>query len=109
MKTYFYSHIIETESLIVEIEKMGLRDEQKTHLIGLIESNLHHVILDAILSELSTEDKKKFLEHVAREKHEEIWGLLRNKVDNIEEKIKKAADDLKRELHEDIKEVKEKD
>ncbi len=88
---------------------MGLSDEQKTHLIGLIESNLHHVILDAILSELSSEDKKKFLEHVAREKHGEIWDLLRDKVDNIEEKIVKAADDLKRELHEDIKEVKEKD
>lgn len=103
---YFYSHLINTESLIVELERMGFSEKEKTHLISLIDSNIHHAVLDLILSELSEEDKKVFLEHVANEKHDKIWEFLNNKVDNIQEKILKAAEELKGELHKDIQETK---
>ncbi|OGH11961.1 MAG: hypothetical protein A2857_05940 [Candidatus Levybacteria bacterium RIFCSPHIGHO2_01_FULL_36_15] len=107
MKKYFYSHIIEIDSIILELNKLDLSESEKTHLITLIDSSIHHVVLDAILSELSPEDKKIFLEHLSSDEHDKIWQLLNGKIENIENKIKKAAEALKEELRKDIKDTKE--
>ncbi len=95
--------------MIVELDKMNLEEHEKAHLIALVDSSIQHAILDAILSELSEKDKKAFFEHLSSKDNDKIWSFLNNKVENIEDKIKKAADDLKEELHKDIKEAKEKD
>lgn len=108
MKKHFYSHIVETESIVIKLNQMDLAEEEKAHLLALIDSNLYHTILDAILSELSDEDKKNFLRHLASEDHGKVWELLNEKVKDIENKIKKASDDLKKQLLKDIKEAKEK-
>ncbi len=107
MKKYFYSHIVETESIIEELNMLDLSENEKTHLVTLIDSSIHHAVLDAILSELSGNDKKLFLEHLSRNDNAGIWQMLNNKIKNIEEKIKKAADELKKELKKDIKDTKE--
>lgn len=104
MKT-FYSHLIAIESIILELDKLDLSDDQKTHLASLVDSSLHHTILDAILSELSDSDKRVFLQHLNKNDHDKIWKFLNNKIDNIEEKIKKIAEDLKEQLHKDLKEA----
>lgn len=106
--TKFYTHIIEIDSLLVELNEMDLSDTEKKHLADLIDSNIHHTVLDAILTHLSDEDKKIFMEHLARGDHQKIWDHLNEKVDNIEEKIKKAANQVKEELHRDIKEARTK-
>jgi len=106
MKKYFYSHIVDTSILSLELGNMDLTSKERLHLISLIDSNIHQEILDLILSELNPIDKKTFLTHLASENHKKVWRLLNEKIDNIEEKIKKTADDLKKELHKDIKEIK---
>lgn len=108
MSKKFYTHLIEVESIILELDQLNLADHEKKHLAHLIDANLHNTILDAILSELNQEDKVKFLKHLQEQSHEKIWEHLNDKVDNIEEKIKKAASDLKEQLHKDIKEAKRK-
>ncbi|MBI2195769.1 MAG: hypothetical protein HYU48_01855 [Candidatus Levybacteria bacterium] len=105
---HFYSHIVDITSISIEIAEMDLTPDERLHLLSLAESNVHHAVLDTILSELSEEDKKEFLKHVRDESHDKIWDLLKDKVENIENKIKKAAEDLKAELHKDIEEVKSK-
>lgn len=107
-KKYFYTHIIDTSTLSLELGSMNLTPQEKMHLISLMDSNIHHEILDLILSELNPADKKTFLAHLASEDHEKVWKFLNIKVENIEEKIKKTAEDLKNEMHKDIKEVKQK-
>ena len=106
MKKYFYTHIIDTSTLSLELGDMDLTPKERMHLISLIDSNIHHEVLDLILSELNPMDKKTFLMHLASEDHDKVWKFLNEKVENIEEKIKKAADELKKELHKDIKEAK---
>lgn len=106
--TFFYSHIIEIESIVLELDKLGLSQEQKNQLTSLVDSCLHHTVLDAILSELSADDKKTFLKFLKGNKHDKIWQFLNEKVDKIEDKIKKAAEDLKLELHKDLKEARSK-
>lgn len=103
---YFYTHLIEIESIIVELDKLDLTSEQKVHLTNLIDSSLHHTVLDAILSELSPQDKKVFLNHLQEDDHSKIWQFLNEKVDHIEDKIKKTATDLKIELYKDLREAK---
>ena len=45
------------------------------------------------------------MQHLNEGDHDEIWKFLNGRVDGVEEKIKKAADDLKIELHKDLKEA----
>lgn len=102
----WYTQLIEIESLNLELDKMELSQDEKLHLSRLIDSSLYHTILDAILSELSEEDKKTFISHLKEDDHDKIWKFLNEKIDNIEIKIKKAASDLKKELESDLKKAK---
>lgn len=99
---YFYSHIVETSVVSLELGEMDLNPEERVHLISLVESQLHHIILDTVLSELSEEDKKIFLQHLSLDNHDKIWEHLKSKIESIEDKIKKVAEELKKELHKDI-------
>ncbi len=107
MKSRFYSHLVEVHSLRIALDSLSLSPEEKDHLVQIAEENMHHVILQAILSELSEEDKRLFLSHVAKDQHDEVWRLLTQKVDTIEKKIQQAADDVKTKLHQDIADLKD--
>lgn len=106
MKKHFYSHLIETSIISLELADLDLSKDERIHLLQLAQDNIHHAILDAILSELSEEDKKIFLHHLSKDDHDKVWEHLRQKIENIEDKIKSAAESIKKELHKDIKEIK---
>jgi hypothetical protein len=107
-KKYFYTHIIDISTLSLELGDMDLTPKERMHLISLIDSNIHHEILDLILSELSVADKKTFLSHLSSENHDRVWKFVKGKINNIEERIAKTAQDIKEEFHKDIKEIKSK-
>lgn len=103
---YFYSYLIEIESLIGALDELNLEDHHKHNLAALIDSSLHYTILDAILSELSEEDKKSFLERLSKEPESlGLMDFLNSRVDKIEDKIKSSAKQLKEQLHKEIKEA----
>lgn len=103
--TKFYAHLTEIHTLIVELEPLDLSEKEKNHLSQLIDSNLDAVIMDAILSELSEEDKMKFLRQLETGDHIQTWNFLQHKVADIEEKIKTVSKNLKEKLRQDIKEA----
>ena len=103
---YFYSHLVDTTSISIEIADMNMTPDERKHLILLAESNIHHAVLDTVLSDLPEEHKKEFLRSVRDDDHDKIWDLLKDKAENIESKIKKTAEDLKTELLKDIEETK---
>lgn len=108
MNKHFYSHLIRLDSVHIALNDLELTIEERDELTGIMDSSIHHIILDTILSELSAYDKKLFLTHLHSQKHDEIWQLLNEKTKNIETKIRNAVDDLKKELHADIYEAKKK-
>ncbi|CAN5236014.1 hypothetical protein BH09PAT2_BH09PAT2_01130 [soil metagenome] len=108
MKPHFYSHIIEIDSLHSSLDELGLEVPEKQELIIIVESSIHHVVMDVILTELDEPDKKKFLSHVVSNEHEKVWDLIGYKITDAENKIKKAVNNLKDKLHNDIKETKKK-
>jgi hypothetical protein len=106
---YFYAHLIEIETIIVHLNEMDLADHHKEHLAALIDSSIHHTVLDVILSRLSVEDRELFLEKLYKNpEDQQLMEFLEIRSKSIEEDIKYAVNELKKELHQDIQEAKEK-
>lgn len=103
---HFYSNIVSVEEVVSDLDLLNLTRGEKKELADLAHLNLHTAIVDAVLSELTDSDKKIFLELLARDEHEKIWKHLNEKVEEIEEKITTAGDQVKKELRGDIKSIK---
>lgn len=102
----FYTRFITIESLHQELDNLDLSEEQRLHLANLIDSSLHHAILDEILGSLSDKDKKMFLALLSEDpENEKLLEFLNERIDGIEDKIKKVSDDLVIEMHKDVKET----
>lgn len=110
MKTtnYFYSHLVEVDSIFAELGLLRLSDTEKKELAALAHEQIHQAVLDRILSHLSDADKKRFLELMVLGEDEKIWKHLRERVEKIDDKIVQAAQKIKEELRADIKTLKSK-
>ncbi len=108
MKKHFYSHLVEIESLFISLHGLDMKREERDELTVLIESTVHHTILEVVLSHLQEGDKKIFLAHVAIGRHDDVWKLLKEKGKNIEKKIQKSFEKLKKDFHTDITKAKNK-
>lgn len=106
MKRHFYHHLIEIDSLFLAMDELDFSDSQRLHLSRLIDANLHHSVLDVILSQLDESDKKLFMHHLGRDDQSKIWELLNQRSEKIEEKIRAVVSEVKEELHQDIHEAK---
>ncbi len=103
----FYTKYVVVESLVSELHEMDLSESERAHLSALIDSNLHHQIMDEILSSLSVDDKKLFIKLMEKDpESERLMEFLNGKVDNIEGRIQKVADELVSEMEKDVKEAK---
>ncbi|MFA9288977.1 MAG: hypothetical protein ACEQSA_03805 [Weeksellaceae bacterium] len=107
-KKHFYSHIIDIETIHISLDELELDPDDKKELVEIVETTVHHVVLDTVLSELPKEHKKTFLKHLAEEKHEDLWKLVKEHVSDAEDQIHKAVQKVKHELHADIREAKTK-
>lgn len=104
---YFYSHLVEIETLTEKLDELEMNMEQKKHLAILIDSTIHQEILDIIFSRLSEEDKLLFIKNFNENPEDpEIMKFLNDKTGDIEKEIKEAIKKIKLELHEDIKTAK---
>ncbi len=104
MVVSFYTKLITIEPLLQEMDSLDLSEEEREHLSNLIDSSLHHVILDQILSNLSDEDKKVFLKKFSDNPNDDkLLEFLNQKVENIEDKIKNVSDELVTKMHSDVK------
>lgn len=106
MGRYFYSHLTDTDSLTSDLGELELTEGQKKELMEIAHIHTHQAVVDAILSQLSEDDKKKFLELLAAGANDEIWKHLNEKVSKIEDTITQVAKQVKKELREDVIKVK---
>ncbi|TSC63528.1 MAG: Uncharacterized protein G01um101493_419 [Microgenomates group bacterium Gr01-1014_93] len=103
----FYSELINIEVLVEELHGMDLNEAERRHLATLLDSSLHHAILDEILSNLNSTDKKIFLNKLQENPEDKkLLEFLNGKIEGIEGRIKKVSEDLIKEMHEDVKEAK---
>lgn len=99
---HFYTHLISLEPITIALNEMPMTNEERWELITIAESHVHITIIDVVLSDLSTEDKKKFLEHMDHHDHTTTWNFLQEKTKDVEKKIKKASENVIKELLDDI-------
>ena len=105
MQKHFYTHIVEIDSVYTILDLLNMNKEERDELIIIIESTIHHVVVDTVLTDLPDEDKKTFLKHLAQDKHDDIWVLLNIRMKNPEKKIFKAVHKVKKEFHADMKKI----
>lgn len=105
MSKHFYSHLVDLNSLLKELDSLDLTPRQKKELAQIAHDNVHSAVTDAILSELSETDKRKFLTLLSAGADEKIWEHLNQNVEKIEDKIETAAKQIKTELQKDIREL----
>ncbi len=106
MKKHFYSDLVTLDTVVEEMATLDLSIRERKELEEFARFHLHETILDAILSELSERDKKIFLANLEYDTHDKVWRHLHEKVENVEDKIRDAAEKLKKELREDVRRVK---
>lgn len=107
MKTkHFYSHLIETTHITLEIAELDVTSKERVHLLSLVEANIHTTVVAKVLDQLEPEEKKKFLSNLSKEDHAKTLSHLKEKVSGIEEKLKKEIDKVTNELLEDVKKAK---
>lgn len=102
MKQQFYTHLVSLHTIHNAFDRLEIEQEHREELFVILESHIHHVVLDLILSELGEADKKKFMEHLAKEEHGPLWHLVSNKIEGVEDRIVEAIEAVKEELHKDI-------
>lgn len=102
---HFYTHIVEINILHKTLDEIEMEEHERKELIMIAEAGIHHVVIDTVLSELSEEDKKKFLTHLAEDNHDTIWAYLKEKTDDIEEKISTAAKKFLNKLNKDVRKM----
>lgn len=101
---YFYHEYITIELLTRELDGLDLSLEERHHLADMLDSMLHHTVLDEILSNLNDDDKRLFLQRLHDNPEDTtLMNFLREKIEDIEEKIQKSSMELVRQLHQDIR------
>jgi hypothetical protein len=103
---HFYQHLIQINEITLDLGELDLSNEERLHLISLLEANIHSVAINTILLELSEKDKKIFLSNLVENNHDKIWEHLWKNSVGIEEKIIKSAESLIKEMRADITKVK---
>ena len=107
MKTkHFYSHLVQINDITLDLGELEMNQEERLHLLSLLEANIHSTIISTVLSELSREEKKVFLSNLVLNNHDKTWKHLWENSKDIEDKIKKDLDKLIEEMRIDIKKVK---
>ncbi|MDP4010862.1 MAG: hypothetical protein Q8P72_01385 [Candidatus Roizmanbacteria bacterium] len=106
MNKQFYTHLIDIEELKVDLEKIEIAPHEHQELLTIAHKTIHHIVIDIVLTELDEKEKKIFLSNLSKDDHTLIWSHLKERVENIDEKIKVASRTIIEELRRDLDEVK---
>lgn len=107
MKTnHFYSFLVETTDITLELGELKLTKEERVHLVSLVDANIHSSLIKMILENLDDEDKKIFLKNIAANNHGETLKHLNKNIKNLEKLMKNSIKETIDELKKDIKSAK---
>ncbi|MFC1656775.1 hypothetical protein ACFL14_02355 [Patescibacteria group bacterium] len=102
----FFSHLLDTDQLITMVERLLEIEEEKLEILDMIDSTLHHRVVDKILHELDQGHHETFMSEYSRDPgNEELLFFLQKHIPNIEEKIQSESKDAQASLFEDIKKL----
>jgi hypothetical protein len=104
----FYDHLIEIEEIEVELDRHEINSDDREELLRIIDENIHHDVLNLILTSLSKEKHEPFLTKFHQTPHDvELLKYLKEEInEEIEERIKEEIKKVKKEVLSEIKRAK---
>lgn len=107
MSQIFYDHLVILEKVEIELSSQKLSSKEKAEINQLIEESIHFRVMTRILDHLPREHHEEFLKLFQYEPHSQrLLPFLKEKVSDIEEKIKEEISLLEQELLKDIESFK---
>ncbi len=105
MSKLYYDHLIVLTDLESEINEVDLSFEEREELWHIVDEIIHQRILEMLLDELDEKHHEEFLEKHHETPYDEVVIVyLNDKIDeDVEELIKKEADNLQEEILQEIK------
>jgi hypothetical protein len=103
---HFYSHLVQINDIVLDLGELNMTQEERLHLLSLIEANVHNTVIDTVLTELSIPQKKIFLSNLLENNHDKTWKHIWENSNEIEQKITKSVENLLSEIRKDIKRTK---
>ena len=100
---HFYSYLVETTHITIELGDLDLSQKERVHLLSLIDANIHSSVIKEVLENLDGEDKKIFLKNLVSNNHETVWLHLKLKIKGAESLVKKTIEETIGEMRKDIK------
>lgn len=110
MAKVFYDHLIEFEEVEIELKRLELGAEEKKELEQLIESMVHHRVMDRILTHLPRHHHTEFIDKFYKTPYDpRLLAWIDQKIEaSVEEHLKDELKKLKQEILEDIRSSKKK-
>lgn len=110
MSKVFYDHLIKIEEVVMEFDGQEIAIEEREELIGLIDQTIHHHTLVLILDHLPREHHETFLTRFHQTPHDPklLLFLKENVSIDIEETIRTKAQQIKKEILQEIKKSRKK-
>ena len=105
MSKLYYDHLIVLTDLESEINDVELSFEEREELWHIVDEIIHQRILEMLLDELDEKHHEEFLEKHHETPYDEVVIVYLNEKidDDVEELIKKEADNLQEEILQEIK------
>ncbi|MFH1749996.1 MAG: hypothetical protein ABH837_03870 [bacterium] len=102
----FFSHLLDTDQLIMMVERLLEIEEEKLEILDMIDSTLHHRVIDKVLDELDDRHHELFMTEYSRDPgNEELLYFLKKHIPDIEDKIQLESKATQSSLFEDIKKL----
>jgi len=106
MRGLFWEEIVKIREVTVQINKLGVKEEEKFKLLEVVYQTFNVSILDTVLSELPEKKQKEFLAQLSEKPHSpKIIESLKEEVKDIEEKIIQAAQRLKEKILQQLEDL----
>ncbi len=102
----FFSHLLDTDQLIMMVERLLEIEKEKMEILDMIDSTIHHRIMDRILYELDDKHHELFMTEFSRDPgNEDLLSFLKKQIPDIEDRIQSESKDAQDSLFEDIRKL----
>lgn len=102
----FYTYYVNLDLFHSEFDRLDLEEKEREEILNILEEIYVHKLIDRVLEELSDEkEKKMFLQILSAQAEIEMIQFLKERIENIEEKLKTEVKTLTEELVLEIKEL----
>jgi len=99
MKQVFYYHLLDFPEIEEKLNQHEIEETEKEELLLIIKETIHYQVISRVLTNLPEQDHQWFLKEYTKLPHKQgFLETLKEKIEDIEGKIKEVASQVKQEI-----------